>query len=100
VLPSLLAETRVHLGPPEVEASLPALFADLAAQWRGWQGERTWEAYEGGLRIALTHDGVGHVNASVRLREANASTWSVHAQIPLDAGQLDRAAQELAAFFK
>jgi hypothetical protein len=99
VVPHLVAETRVHLTDPAIESSLPDWFADLSAPWRGWAGERVWATYEGGLRLSCTHDGLGHIQTHVRLREASLQAWSVEADIPLDAGQLDEVARAAAAFF-
>jgi hypothetical protein len=99
VVPHLVAETRVHLTDPAIESSLPDWFAELSAQWRGWEGERVCETYEGGLRLSCTHDGLGHIQTRVRLREASLQAWSVEADIPLDAGQLDEVARAAAAFF-
>jgi hypothetical protein len=44
---------------------LAGFFAELAASWRGWRGERTYESIEHDLRIVATHD--GHVRLKVRL---------------------------------
>jgi hypothetical protein len=99
VVPGLAARTWVHLADPAIEASLPEFFAELAAEWKGWTAERTWASYEGGLTLSCAHDGLGHVNVAVRLAEVNSRAWSAEAVVPLDAGQLDQVARDVAAFF-
>jgi hypothetical protein len=82
-----------------VESDLPTWFAELAAEWRGWEGERSWDAYEGGLALTCSHDGAGHVPLRVRLAEANSRAWRAEATVVLEAGQLEDAARAVADFF-
>jgi hypothetical protein len=95
----LTAHTRVHLTDAALEENLPAFFAALASEWRGWPGVRTWASYEGGLSLSCAHDGLGHVQVTVRLAEANRREWAAEALVPLDAGQLERVARDVATFF-
>lgn len=76
------------------ELHLDAYFADLARDWRGWQGDRQWNAL--GLRLAARHDGLGHVTLDVTLQNdySSGSRWRVRASLRLDAGALDRLATE------
>jgi hypothetical protein len=99
VVPGLVARTRVHLADPALEASLPEFFAELAAEWNGWTGERRWASYEGGLSLLCAHDGLGHVTVAVRLAEANSRAWTADGIVPVDAGQLDQVARDLSVFF-
>lgn len=81
-------------------------FAELAATWRGWEGERTWRSLEGEVRFGATHDKLGTVTLTVGLRsDVYVSTgpghiWSASGLLILDAGGLDglaRQASRLAA---
>lgn len=47
---------------------LPKYFGGLAANWRGWRGEREWESLEGGVRLIATHDRLGTVSLTAELR--------------------------------
>jgi hypothetical protein len=95
-VPGLDASALVHLSdaPPQ-EMLLPAFFEELAA---GWHGLREWRAYEGGLTLACTHDDRGTVSMGTELRDLNIG-WVVRAVVPLDAGQLEQLALDVAAFF-
>jgi hypothetical protein len=94
-LDGLAARTHVWLGPEEVEPSLAELFDDLAANWRGWAGQKDWEGKEGGLTLSCSHDGVGTVSIVVHLSHLSGAGWSVRGMIAVDAGQLDQIASDV-----
>jgi hypothetical protein len=77
--------------------ALVAFFNELAADWRGWQGERRYASAEHDLRLAATHD--GHIHLFVQLREKGELTdWSATAVVQLDPGEeMTRAAGDVAA---
>lgn len=54
--PRLDATLDIYVDQPE---DLPAFFAGLAGDWRGWDGVRQWESLERDLRLACRHDRVG-----------------------------------------
>ena len=60
---------------------LVKFFRGLASDWRGWQGERSYESLDHDLRLAAAHD--GHVQLAVRLREVRPDGWSATAVIRL-----------------
>lgn len=72
-------------------------FDGLAADWRGWGGERRWTSLEDDLELVATHDGVGTITLKARLAtEAFAvHRWMASAELVLDAGALDRIAREV-----
>jgi hypothetical protein len=94
--PDLSASRQVYAGWSGGFTHLATFFADLADQWRGWQGERVFESIEGDLRIQATHD--GHVNLRVTLWESTVPDgWKVQAEVGLDAGEaLSNAATDVA----
>ena len=94
--PDMSASRQVYAGWDGGFTPLAAFFADLADQWRGWEGERVFESIEGDLRIEATHD--GHVRLRVLLWESTVPHgWRVESAIRLDAGEaLSRAATDVA----
>jgi hypothetical protein len=90
----LKAEAKVYERYSREALQLDSYFAGLAKQWRGWKGDKEWEAL--GLRLAARHDGLGHVTLDVTLEEdyALADRWRVRASLTVDAGALDRMAVE------
>jgi hypothetical protein len=45
---------RVYIYEPY---HLAAFFADLAAQWKGWEGEKEWHSVEDDFALSCTSDG-------------------------------------------
>jgi hypothetical protein len=97
LVPGLDARLRVSAHYATGFDDLVAFFRGLASQWRGWQGERTYESLERELRLTAVHD--GHVRLAVQLRQASVpGGWSVTAVVQLDPGEeLARAAEDVAA---
>ena len=77
-----------------------SLFADMAQNWRGWRGEKTWYAMEGELILSATTDSLGHVLIEVQLRPtADPEAWSVTSFARVEAGRLESLASRAAIFF-
>jgi hypothetical protein len=97
VLPGVRAETHVWLS--ELDIPLSAFFRDLSEHSRGWKGEKEWETYEHGLRLACTSDRLGHITVTVDLYERSGfDGWLVQGAVPIEAGQLDGLAAEFTRF--
>lgn len=76
--------------PPPL--GLASFIEELQTNWRGWDGERTWESLEGDVRVGATHDSGGHVQLSVRLapirdRPRQQLEWQLVAAIWIAAGE-------------
>lgn len=56
-LGDLKAEAKVYERYSREALQLDSYFAGLAKRWRGWKGDKEWEAL--GLRLAARHDGLG-----------------------------------------
>ena len=96
-VPGLDASRRVWAHYATGFDELVAFFNGLAADWRGWQGERTYESLEHDLRLTAIHD--GHVRLLVELQEtAGLDEWSATGVVQLDPGEeMTRAAEDVAA---
>jgi hypothetical protein len=65
---------------------LVRFFCGLAADWRGWPGERTYESLEHELRLTARHD--GHVRIAVQLRRSSVPDgWSASGVFSVDPGE-------------
>jgi hypothetical protein len=93
---TLAARSFVWLGPREVEPPLAGFFEGMNQDWQGWDGDRVWESYEGGLAIAARNDGLGHIRLSVKLREGSGYGWLAQVTLTVDAGQLGAISRGLA----
>ena len=88
----LTAEATVHdLGAD----SLPVLFEEMHRDYRGWKGEKRWDAMEGELSLVCTSDRLGHALVTARLQKDHYDSWSVEAHFQIDAGQHDGIARHL-----
>ena len=96
-VPGLDASRRVWAHYATGFDELVAFFNGLAADWRGWQGERTYESLEHDLRLTAAHD--GHVHLLVQRQETSGrDEWSATGVVQLDPGEeMTRAAEDVAA---
>jgi hypothetical protein len=96
--PGLSATARVENSRYIQGAEL--FFSELAQNWRGWTGEKTWRALDGELDLVATSDSLGHIKVRVGLRpDAGAEIWRVVSYAYLEAGQLDFVSSRAQLFF-
>jgi len=81
----LTAETSVYAYSWVGFDGLASYFEGMLRDWRGWEGERAWSSLEGELGLLAQHD--GHVRLRVALRDSVHSTWTVSAELTIDAGE-------------
>ena len=82
---------------------MPEFFQDLAKNWKGWDGEKSWESLEGDLDIFASSDKLGHVTLTFRLGNANRGLdedWVLVVKMSTEAGLLDDIASGCSDFFK
>jgi uncharacterized protein DUF6228 len=101
-LEGLRSSIRVHTPPyyggPE---GLAKLFEDIAANWRGWSGEKNWASLEGEMRISCTCDKLGHTRMAVLLRDLHPERgWTASGSLIMEAGQLDKIARSVREFLQ
>jgi hypothetical protein len=77
-------------------AALRAYFRDLAANWKGWIGEKRWADDQGTAELVASHDGLGSISLRVRLvvlgGDRDEGAWVATATVIVDAGALEEAA--------
>lgn len=84
--------------PSLMGESIATFFAEIARDWRGWPGNRTWESLEGDLSLRLSADGRGHVSVHVLLMLDMMHDTTVEMTLMVEAGQLDELARMVKAF--
>jgi hypothetical protein len=101
-LPGLRVIDEVWLADWDGGAGLLAkFFADIASSWRGWDGAKEWARGSGEVRLAASHDGIGHVVLRVTMRAHwNGSRpypdeWTVSGALALEPGSLDETARRM-----
>jgi hypothetical protein len=100
---------RARLSAEGLSASVPAIhhyggdfigqyFSDLAANWRGWHGERGWRSLEDALEFHASIAMSGAITLRVVLRNNNRLTWSATYDFSIENGSLDAVAEAARAF--
>jgi hypothetical protein len=88
------AQTRVS---SFMAADLGNFFADLARNWKGWEGAKVWSTLEGDFQLSAASDSVGHVRLAYSLRPADTGfNWELRGALEVEAGQLEHLAIEAA----
>jgi Family of unknown function (DUF6228) len=88
----LHAEARVYERHSGEYLRLGDFFAHLGQSWKGWEGERAWEAL--GMCMSAVHDGLGNVTLRVTLLRGYGEQWSAEASLRVGAGTLDDLSRE------
>lgn len=96
---SLAARVSVHDHEPNRFAEF---FLLLAKDWRGWNGERTFESLEHSLRITASHDNIGSVTITVLLKAGVESNfdWSASQRLTVEPSQLEKISNHAKEFAK
>ena len=72
-------------------------FQEMAAEWDGWQGEKSWSDYEGRFMVTASHNLVGTVWLKISLTDSEA--WRVQCKVGLEPGMLAAIAKEASILF-
>jgi hypothetical protein len=90
------SSAKVYIYEPH---GLAALFADLATNWRGWEGAKEWSSVEEDFSLSCTSDALGHVALKVTLKSGvYEDDWYLQAVIHIAAGQLEEMAATVKEF--
>jgi len=91
----LIAKAQVY---KDMNTGLDTYFEDLANNWRGWNGTKKWTAFEGELEISASTDKTGHVTFDIELCEGMPAIWKVIIHFAVDAGTLEKLAEDARSF--
>jgi hypothetical protein len=75
--------------------ALSDFLSELAAAWRGWEGDIHWASLEGEVDLRAIHDKLGTITLGVGLRsdvyesKAAGHVWTATGLLFLDSGGLD-----------
>ena len=73
--------------------SLASLFTDMAENWKGWKGDKTWISAEGNFQLVCSSDRLGHIAIEVELSQHRSSEpWFSRFTLMTEAGQLEKLA--------
>ncbi len=95
---NLAATAKVYAYQPG--SQLIHFFDDLAANWKGWKGEKQWQSLEGEFTLSCESDSLGHILMEVSLISGfYEDDWNIKVPIVLEAGQLEKIALDIKHFF-
>jgi hypothetical protein len=96
---SLSASHRVWVYTGDCE-QLVSLFVEMAENWTGWEGTKSWAAIEGDFSLSCTSDKLGHIALEVELVGRDTpELWSAKFNVEVEAGQLEKIATEVKKLF-
>jgi hypothetical protein len=80
--------------------TLAEYFDNLAADWKGWEGQKTWSNLEDELTVTATSDKLGHIHLRFTLCSGHHDfAWTVSGRLEIESGQLGNLAREFAKFY-
>lgn len=94
----LFSFTDVYAFDP-FDSNLMCFFEDLAANWKGFNGEKEWSSLEGEFSLNCTSDSLSHFALEVTIRN-NEDTRYARKTVFIESGQLEKIALEARNFFK
>jgi hypothetical protein len=92
------SHARLRVYAYELE-HLATFFSNLAKDWQGWTGEKTWKSIEGEMALRATTDRLGHVTLNVRLTAPpSPPAWRFEGNVLIEAGMLEGLAARVRDF--
>jgi hypothetical protein len=80
-------------------AGVVTLFDDMAADWRGWEGEKRWESVDNDFALSCASDARGAVSMTATLKGPyHEGEWRVQAVVHVEAGRLGELAAQVRRF--
>ena len=79
---------------------LAGIFAEMAKEWRGWEGEKVWYTTDHEVTLTFTHDRISRVRVEVEVKDSPAANWKVKGEVDLELGNLDRIAKDIAEYLR
>jgi hypothetical protein len=77
-----------------INGSPSSLFNEMAKDWRGWHGTKTWSDLESKVAINASIDALGHVTLEIKLQGTDHVNY-LHVCLLFDAGQLEDMANQI-----
>ncbi|RBY81240.1 hypothetical protein DQ239_01095 [Blastococcus sp. TF02-09] len=75
--------------------SLADFLDGIAADWRGWVGDRRWHSEAAEMRFVLRHDKTNTVLVRVELEDGAPPRWRCEAELEVDPGVFQQLAVEV-----
>lgn len=88
--------SSVYVEDPASPQTLVEFFAELAADHKGWDGEKTWASAGGDVTLRASHDQINTTRLDATLTGGVVPRWQVFSEIHVDPYRFDQVARNLA----
>lgn len=75
--------------------SLADFLDGIAADWRGWEGDRHWHSEVAEMRLLVRHDKTNTVLVRVELEDGAPPHWRCQAELEVDPGVFQQLAMDI-----
>jgi hypothetical protein len=90
--------STVGIEDDDAPQTLPEFCRELADDHKGFDGEKTWEAVGGTIKIRADHDQINATRLYVTLSGGVVPQWNAYAELHVDPFRFDRVAINLQLF--
>lgn len=99
VAPTMRATIQVDNAP---YGTTPAdIFEQIANEWKGWEGDKTWGSLEGEFDLSATSDSTGHISLVATVYSGTFPPSSkMVSEFIIESGQLEKYKKNAETFFK
>lgn len=92
--PELDVSSR-YVEDPESPQTLPEFCEELAAEHKGWDGEKTWQSAGGDVKLSASHDQINTTRLTATLTGGVVPRWTAISELHVDPLRFDRVAKNL-----
>ncbi len=92
---------NVHVRTPHFSGQAPSstfmngspssMFDEMATEWRGWNGQKTWQDLESRVSLSALTDSTGHITLTVELKGSDYDS-GLKVNLMFEVAQLDEMA--------
>lgn len=92
--PELDVSSR-YVEDPESPQTLVQFCEELAAEHKGWDGEKTWQSAGGDVKLSAGHDQINTTRLTATLTGGVVPRWTAISELHVDPLRFDRVAKNL-----
>lgn len=92
--------SSVYVEDSEAPQTLIEYFAELAAEHKGWDGEKSWASAGGDVKLSASHDQVNTTRLNATLTGGVVPRWSVFSEVHVDPFRFDRVYKNLELYIE
>jgi len=87
-----------YVEDPDAPQTLVEYCEELAAEHKGWDGEKTWQSAGGDIKLSANHDQVNTTRTTATLTGGVVPRWTASCEVHVDPYRFDRVAKNLVLY--